>query len=264
MKKKEQYRSQTRQVIANWLRIRPNPETLKQNQREQVTPPSLPPKSIFKMFSHIIEDIETVLEHDPAARHALEIILTYPGLHALWLHRISHALWLKGKITVPRVLSHFSRFLTGIEIHPAANIGHGVFIDHGMGIVIGETSTIGDRCLLYKGVLLGGTSLERVVRHPQLGCDVVVGTNACILGALQIGDGAKIGANSVVVRDVPENGTVVGIPAKLVQKRDKSTCQLDHANLPDPVVKALSSILDEIESLRKEISSLKKDKELKE
>lgn len=199
-------------------------------------------------------DVDAVLDHDPAARSRFEVVLTYPGLHAVWGHRTAHALWKRERKLAARVLSHLNRFVTGIEIHPGATLGQGVFIDHGMGVVIGETATIGDGCILYKGVVLGGTSMERTIRHPQLGKHVVVGSNACILGAIPIGDGARIGSGSVVVRPVPAGATVVGVPGRIVplstDRRARFDATLDHASLPDPVTEMVRSLRNENEKLR--------------
>ncbi len=206
------------------------------------------------------EDVRAVMQHDPAARNAVEVLLFYPGFHAVWGHRVAHTMWRMGLTTSARAVSHANRFVTGIEIHPGATIGRRVFIDHGMGIVIGETATVGDDCLLYKGVVLGGTSLERRERHPTLGSGVVVGTNACVLGAIYLGDGARIGSGSVVIRDVPEGATVVGIPGRVVEMGGMRTIeQLDHAALPDPVANAISSLLGEIEDLRREVAAIRGD-----
>src|SRR3990167_6002656 len=167
------------------------------------------------MFERIREDINAALQNDPAARSKLEVLLCYPGVHALWMYRIYHYLWNKGLLTIARFISHINRFLTGVEIHPAAEIGRGVFIDHGMGVVIGETAVIGDGCLIYKGVVLGGTTMEKTKRHPNLGKKVIVGSNACILGNITIGDYGYVaqytGSGSVVVNDVPPHATVVGV-----------------------------------------------------
>ena len=209
-------------------------------------------------------DIKSVFDNDPAARNTWEVVLTYPGLHALWMHRIAHRLYLKDRFTLARLVSHFNRFLTGIEIHPGARIGKGVFIDHGMGIVIGETAEIGEHCLLYKGVVLGGTSLKRQKRHPTLGKGVVVGSNACILGGIEIGDGARIGSGSVVIRSVPAGATVVGIPGKVVrQAREKTEVKgtqfsqrLEHAELPDPLVQLLSDWMRLLERYEERIQKL--------
>lgn len=205
-------------------------------------------------------DVDAVLSHDPAARSRLEVVLTYPGLHAIWGHRMAHALWTHERKLEARVLSHINRFVTGVEIHPGATIGNGVFIDHGMGVVIGETATIGDGCILFKGVVLGGTSMERKVRHPQLGKHVVVGSNACILGAITIGDGARIGSGSVVVRAVPAAATVVGVPGRIVSemvdRRSRFEATLDHASLPDPVSEMMRSLRDENDRLRSRLSRI--------
>jgi serine O-acetyltransferase len=168
------------------------------------------------MFSRIREDIAVIMERDPAARSPVEVLFCYPGLHALALHRVSHALWLAGWVVVARGISHLARFLTGIEIHPGATIGRRVFIDHGMGVVIGGTAEVGDDCTLYQGVTLGGTALHKGKRHPTLGRAVVIGSGAKILGPFTVGEGAKIGSNAVVVREVPAGATVVGIPGRIV------------------------------------------------
>lgn len=205
----------------------------------------------------VAEDIRAVRANDPAARSPLEIALVYPGLHALWLHRAGNALWRRDFKLPARLLAYANRFVTGIEIHPGARIGRSVFIDHGMGIVIGETATIGDGCLLYKGVVLGGTSLEHSVRHPQVGSGVVIGSNACILGAIHVGDHARIGSGSVVVRDVPPSATVVGVPARLiVPKSARFDAGLDHANLPDPVTEMIRALAEQNEKLRARVAAL--------
>jgi serine O-acetyltransferase len=203
------------------------------------------------------EDIRAMCQNDPAARSALEVALVYPGLHAVWLHRAAHALWRRDVRLGARVLAYANRFVTGIDIHPAARVGRRVVIDHGMGIVIGETATVGDGCLLYKGVVLGGTSLERAVRHPQIGNGVVIGSNACILGAIHVGDHARIGSGSVVVRDVPPEATVVGVPARIiVPKHARFDAALDHANLPDPVIDMIRALAEQNEKLRERVAAL--------
>ncbi|MBI2893071.1 MAG: serine O-acetyltransferase [Deltaproteobacteria bacterium] len=206
------------------------------------------------------EDVVAVLTNDPAARSAIEVVLTTPGLHAIWLHRLAHGLWRRDRKLVARVLSHLCRFATGVEIHPGARVGRKVFIDHGMGVVVGETATIGDGCLIFKGVVLGGTSMERKIRHPQLGKNVVVGSNACILGHIEIGDGARIGSGSVVIRDVPADATVVGIPGRVVPPRDGPRAHvegtLDHANLPDPVAETIRELALQNENLRLRMARL--------
>jgi serine O-acetyltransferase len=205
------------------------------------------------------EDIAAVCQNDPAARSPLEVALVYPGLHALWIHRAAHALWQADAKLGARVVSYANRFLTGIEIHPAARIGRRVVIDHGMGVVIGETATVGDDCLLYKGVVLGGTSLERKIRHPQVGNGVVLGTNACVLGAIRVGDHARIGSGSVVVRDVPADATVVGVPGRVIlPKHAHLDAALDHANLPDPVVDMIRALSHENARLRERLAAVEK------
>jgi len=170
------------------------------------------------MFDRLREDIRCVLERDPAARSAFEVLTCYPGLHALWLHRLAHACWRGGLRWLARFISHLARWLTGIEIHPGATIGRRVFIDHGMGVVIGETAEIGDDCTIYQGVTLGGTSLYRgAKRHPTLGRGVVVGAGAQVLGGFTVGDGAKVGGNAVVVKPVPAGATATGIPARVIE-----------------------------------------------
>src|SRR5271165_5372722 len=185
------------------------------------------------MSGHIREQFDTVFRRDPAARSVLEIVLCYPGFHAVLIHRLAHGVYKGGWFTLARVISQFSRTMTGIEIHPGATIGRRFFIDHGMGIVIGETTEIGDDVLLYQGVTLGGTGGEKGKRHPTLGNGVVVGTGAKVLGNIRIGDNVKIGAGSVVVYAVPDNSTVVGVPGRVVRVRSEGGV-LEHGHLPDP------------------------------
>ena len=214
-------------------------------------------RSMPAAISRAREDIAAVRCNDPAARSAVEVVFLYPGIHALWLHRVAHDLWTHKAIFAARSVSHMNRFLTGIEIHPGAKLGRRVFIDHGMGIVIGETATVGDDCLLYKGVVLGGVSLARTVRHPQLGQGVVVGSNACVLGAIDIGAHARIGSGSVVVRPVPEGATVVGVPARvIVPAKSRVDAALDHANLPDPVTDMVRALVAQNEQLRQRLVRL--------
>jgi len=213
------------------------------------------------MFDAIRDDIRVVRERDPAARSALEVVLCYPGVHALALHRIGHRLWRAGWLTLARFVSHVSRFLTGIEIHPAARLGRGLFIDHGMGLVIGETTEVGRNVTLLQGVTLGGTSLRREKRHPTLGDDVVVGTGAAVIGAITIGDGSRIGAGSVVVRDVPPNSVVVGVPGRITYRdgqRVGGGIDMNQTDLPDPVAKAIEHLLERIRSLEHEVEGLRK------
>lgn len=201
------------------------------------------------MFKTLREDIQTVFAKDPAARNTLEVLFCYPGLHALWFHRLAHFLWQHKLRFVARLLSHINRFLTGIEIHPGAKIGRRFFVDHGAGVVIGETAEIGDNVLLYQGVALGGTTLKKGKRHPTIGSNVVMGTGAVALGAITIGDGTKVGAGSVVVKSVPPGATVVGIPGRITEDHQKPLMDLEHGNLPDPVAEAVRFVLREQDKL---------------
>jgi serine O-acetyltransferase len=212
-----------------------------------------------RILTHAQEDVRAVCANDPAARSPWEVALLYPGLHALWLHRTAHALWTHDRPFLARALSHVNRFATGIEIHPAATIGRRVVIDHGMGIVIGETASVGDDCLLYKGIVLGGTTTSRGKRHPQLGKHVVVGSNACILGSIEIGDGARVGSGSVVIKPVPKGATVVGVPARvIVPAHARFDAALDHANLPDPVSEMLRALAGQNDRLRARVAELER------
>jgi serine O-acetyltransferase len=203
------------------------------------------------MFFRLREDIRTVFEKDPAARSTVEVLLCYPGLHAIWYHRLSHWFWVHGLKLAGRLVSHFARWATGIEIHPGATIGRRFFIDHGMGVVIGETAEIGEDVLMYHGVTLGGTSLEKKKRHPTIGNNVVIGTGAALLGAFTVGEGAKIGAGSVVFKDVPPEATVVGIPGRIVEEHvHRPRVDLEHAALPDPVAEAIARVLSSQEHLQ--------------
>ena len=213
------------------------------------------------MFKRLKEDIETVFERDPAARSILEVLLCYPGLHAVWFHRIAHWFWTHNLKLIARIISHFSRWLTGIEIHPGAKIGRRFFIDHGMGVVIGETTEIGNDVTLYHQVTLGGTSTKKGKRHPTIGNNVVIGAGAKVLGPVKIGDNCKIGANSVVIKDVPPNSTVVGIPGKVVRREGikPTKVDLEHGKLPDPIMESLKQMLDIIHDLELEVKTLKKE-----
>jgi serine O-acetyltransferase len=197
------------------------------------------------MWERLREDIRTIKERDPAAKNYVEIFLCYPGLHAIWLHRIAHSLYLFKWYTIARLISHFSRGFTGIEIHPGAKIGRRLFIDHGMGVVMGETTEIGDDCLIYKGVVLGGTTLEKKKRHPTLGNRVIIGSNSTVLGAIAIGDGARIGSGSVVVKPVPSGATVVGVPGRIVESitPEKEELDFEHGNIPDPLSDIMKMLL---------------------
>lgn len=203
------------------------------------------------MLKYMKEDVATIFERDPAATGYLEVILTYAGLHALWLYRIAHYFYRRKWYFIARSISQFARFLTGIEIHPGAKIGRRFFIDHGAGVVIGETCEIGDDVTIYQGVTLGGTGKEKGKRHPTLLNGVLVATGAKVLGSITIGDNAKIGANSVVLKDVPDNTTVVGIPGKIVvQDGIRVNNQFDHCDLPDPVADRLVQLEAEIQELK--------------
>ena len=210
------------------------------------------------MWERFKEDIRTIIDRDPAAKNVVEIFLCYPGLHAIWLHRIAHFLYQKGWFTTARLVSHFSRWFTGIEIHPGAKIGRRLFIDHGMGVVIGETTEIGDDCLIYKGVVLGGTTLEKKKRHPTLGNRVIIGSNSTVLGAITIGDGARVGSGSVVVKSVPAGATVVGVPGRIVESLtpEKEELDFEHGNLPDPLSDIMKMLLQLHSKLEERVKRL--------
>jgi serine O-acetyltransferase len=212
------------------------------------------------MFSHIKEDLKVVFDRDPAVRNVFEIILCYPGFHAMIFYRLSHWLWTHHFKLLGRFVSHVGRFLTGIEIHPGATIGRGFFIDHGMGVVIGETAEIGDNCTLYHGVTLGGTSWAKEKRHPTLGNNVIIGSGAKVLGPFTLGDNSKVGSNSVVVKEVPENATVVGIPGRVVISGERRVgVDLEHDKLPDPVAKAVSCVFDQLHRLEDQVEELQQE-----
>ncbi|MCG2633376.1 MAG: serine O-acetyltransferase [Gammaproteobacteria bacterium] len=220
------------------------------------------------MFNRLREDIGSVFARDPAARHWLEVLTTYPGLHALLFHRVNHRLWRWHLRWLARFFAHVSRWLTGIEIHPGARIGRRFFIDHGMGVVIGETAEVGDDCTLYHGVTLGGTSWDKGKRHPTLEDGVVIGAGAKVLGPITVGAGARIGSNSVVVRTVPPGATVVGIPARVIGTRSKEDRRREMAEkigfaaygqleeMPDPVSNAIESLLDHVAKIEERLNSL--------
>ncbi|MBU5443734.1 serine O-acetyltransferase [Paenibacillus sp. MSJ-34] len=211
------------------------------------------------MFRRMKSDIETIFENDPAARSVFEVVLTYSGLHAIWAHRIAHWFFVRRWYTVARMISQLSRFFTGIEIHPGATIGNRLFIDHGMGVVIGETCEIGDDVVIYQGVTLGGTGKEKGKRHPTIGNNVVVSSGAKVLGSFKVGDNAIIGANSVVLREVPPNSTVVGIPGRVVKQDGKRIDRLNHTQLPDPVIDLCSNMQRRIDQLEEELARLKQE-----
>lgn len=218
------------------------------------------------MFKRLKEDIGVVFERDPAARSTWEVLLCYPGVHAIWLHRISHWLYKRDFIVLPRMISNLARFLTGIEIHPGATIGKGLFIDHGTGIVIGETAELGDNITLYQGVTLGGTGKEKGKRHPTIGNNVVVASGAKVLGSFSVGENSKIGAGSVVLKEVPPNSTVVGIPGQVVwhngKKMNGNSCEaidLEHNDLPDPVAEMMSCMQRNMRKLEERITQLEEE-----
>lgn len=222
------------------------------------------------MWRRLREDIQCVFDRDPAARNTFEIITTYPGIHALIFHRLNHALWKRGLKWLARFVSTLARWLTGIEIHPGARIGRRFFIDHGMGVVIGETARIGDDCTLYHGVTLGGTSWQKGKRHPTLGNNVVIGAGAKVLGPITVGDNARIGSNSVVLKPVPANATVVGVPGRIVEAAPNKDEQLRREiarklgfdaygttpDLPDPVANAINRMLDHIQIVDRKIEEM--------
>jgi serine O-acetyltransferase len=213
------------------------------------------------MFDRMRRDVRTVLERDPAARSVLEVVLCSPGVHAIWTHRIAHTLWRAGWRLSGRWVSHVGRFLTGIEIHPAAVLGPGLFIDHGMGVVIGETAEVGENVSILQGVTLGGTSVKREKRHPTIGDNVSIGAGAKVIGGFIIGAGSRIGAGSVVVREVPENCVVVGVPGRITFRdgeRVTGGIDLNQTDLPDPLARTLEQMVDRIHVLEAEIERLKK------
>lgn len=221
------------------------------------------------LFERLREDIATVLEKDPAARSALEVLLCYPGVHAQFLHRIAHRFWKVGFRTTARWISHFARFISGIEIHPGAIFGHRVFIDHGMGVVIGETAEVGDDCTIYQGVTLGGTSLHNGKRHPTLQRGVVVSAGAKVLGPFTVGANARIGANSVVIKEVPAGATAVGIPARIIEPKRNKTDELETktgfvayavtANGDDPLSQTLQKLVDQVSNQERTIDELRRE-----
>jgi len=213
------------------------------------------------MFDRLRDDVRVVLQRDPAARSTLEVLLCYPGVHAQAFHRVAHRLWRAGWRISARWVSHLARFLTGIEIHPAARLGRGLFIDHGMGVVIGETTEIGENVTLLQGVTLGGTSLKREKRHPTLGDNVVVGAGAKVIGGFTIGAGSRVGAGSVVVREVPPNSVVVGVPGRVTYRdgqRVAGEIDLNQTDLPDPVAKTIEHLVERLRQLEAEVETLRK------
>ena len=218
----------------------------------------------MKFYDTIKEDIQTVFKKDPAARGVIEVLTCYPGLHAIWIHRIAHSLWRRQWLYPARLLSHVSRFLTGIEIHPGARIGRRFFIDHGSGVVIGETSEIGDDVLMYQGVILGGVTLQKKKRHPTIGNHVLIGSGTIILGPVVIGDGARIGAASLVIHDVPAEAIAVGVPARLgLGFSGKEIQEMTDNKLPDPIAEAFKFLGRQIETLEKRMAEIEQHQGIK-
>lgn len=217
----------------------------------------LVPSSLRNLINEIKCDVDAVKERDPAAKGKVEIVLLYSGVHALLAYRISHKLYLSEHYLSARAVSQLARFFTGIEIHPGAKIGKGFFIDHGMGVVIGETTEIGDNCTIYQGVTLGGTGKDTGKRHPTVGNNVMIGAGAKVLGPIEVKDNSKIAANAVVLKSVSENSTAVGIPAKVVRRHGKPVCDLDQVHIPDPVAQELNSMKKKIDKLSEELRALK-------
>ncbi|MGE5549301.1 MAG: serine O-acetyltransferase [Bacteroidota bacterium] len=212
-------------------------------------------------FKRLRTDIRAVFERDPAARNVLEVLLCYPGLHAIWAHRVSHWFYRHRLFTLARLISQAARFCTGIEIHPGAVIGEGLFIDHGMGVVIGETAEIGRNVTLFQGVTLGGTGKEKGKRHPTIGDNVMIATGAKVLGSFKVGDGAKIGAGAVVLREVPPNTTVVGVPGRVVvQDGRRVGVDLEHGQIPDPVARMLECLQHKVIELEKRLARFEEEK----
>jgi len=213
------------------------------------------------MLQTLRRDIRSVFERDPAARSRLEVLFCYPGLHAVWFHRLAHWCWTHRLKFLGRFTSHVSRFLTGIEIHPGARLGPGLFIDHGMGVVIGETAEVGENVTIYQGVTLGGTSLEKVKRHPTIGTNVVIGSGAKVLGPFTVGENSRIGSGSVVVKEVPPNSVVVGIPGRITHRDGRKVehkIDLNMTDLPDPVARTLQSLAERVAELERTIEELRR------
>ncbi|WP_018759733.1 serine O-acetyltransferase [Paenibacillus terrigena] len=216
------------------------------------------------MFQRMRSDIQTVFENDPAARSKFEVVFTYSGLHAIWAHRLANWLFRHRWYSVARVISQTSRFFTGIEIHPGATLGDRLFIDHGMGVVIGETCEIGNNVVIYQGVTLGGTGKEKGKRHPTIGNNVVIASGAKVLGSFRVGDNAMIGANSVVLNEVPPNSTVVGIPGRIVKQDGKRLDRLSHNQVSDPIIDQFRQMQEQIDRLKKELSIVQEQQQTKE
>lgn len=217
-------------------------------------------KRVREIVERMREDVQAALENDPAARSAWEVALLYPGVHAVWIHRIAHYLWRRGHLFLARLVSELGRTLTGVEIHPGARLGRRLFIDHGMGVVIGETAEVGDNVLLYQGVVLGGTSRERKKRHPTVGDGVVIGAGAILLGPIEVGDHARIGAGSVVVKPVPAGATVVGVPARIARLGNgaRPETALEHGRITDPILGALEELARGYNRLEERVERLER------
>lgn len=207
------------------------------------------------LFKTIREDIKAIRDRDPAARSAFEVFLLYSGFHALVTHRIAHFFHKKRLFFLARFISQFNRFMTGVEIHPGAHIGKGLFIDHGAGVVIGETTVIGDNCTIYQGVTLGGTGKETGKRHPTIGSNVMIGAGAKVLGPFTVGDNSKIAANAVVLNEIPPNSTAVGVPARVVKRDGKRECDLDQVHIPDPIAQEICALKVQLKRLEEQINS---------
>ncbi len=241
--------------------MKPQPTIIRQIKEKIQTAEHRIAKAIHNAESEVRETVQTVKERDPAARSTAEVLLLYSGVHAIMAHRVAHGLYQKGHYFGARAVSQASRFVTGIEIHPAAKIGKGFFIDHGMGVVIGETAEIGDNCTIYQGVTLGGTGKDVGKRHPTLGDNVMVGAGAKVLGPVLIGSNSKIAANAVVLHAVPENSTAVGIPAKVVRRDGvRVRNDLDQVHIPDPVAQELSRLASEINAVKARLDERGREK----
>lgn len=216
------------------------------------------------MFQRMKSDIQTVFENDPAARSKFEVVFTYSGLHAIWAHRVANWFFKHKLFTMARVISQASRFFTGIEIHPGATLGERLFIDHGMGVVIGETCEIGNNVVIYQGVTLGGTGKEKGKRHPTIGNNVVIASGAKVLGSFRVGDNVMIGANSVVLNEVPPNSTVVGIPGRIVKQNGKRLDRLSHNQVSDPIIDQFRQMQEQIDRLKKEMDALQEQQRMRE
>ena len=243
----------------------PEFELLTNRQRKEIAKTARRVKGAFSSVIDTVKtDVKATKERDPAARSTVEVLLLYPGVHAIAAHRLAHRLHKSGHTFTARAISQAARFATGIEIHPGATIGKGLMIDHGMGVVIGETAEIGDNCTIYQGVTLGGTGKDIGKRHPTLGDNVMVGAGAKVLGPMTIGDNSKVAANAVVLSEIPENSTAVGIPAKVVKREGVRVCDLDQIHIPDPVAQQIRRLEDKLSALETELEAIKKEKNSKE